>query len=107
MSKQEPFQQNGDSNGAVPAALPLNRRRPMVCACCGESIPDDVPVDVLQDGSLLIGLTPRGRAAMVLCIDGFEERVTAILDYADAQRLVEAFSKTQDLKCARYAQDDL
>jgi hypothetical protein len=104
MSESKPFHKDGEPDGAVPA-VPQPKRPQLLCACCGESIPDDVPIDIIQDGSRLTGISPRGRAALLLCVDGVEELAVATIDYADALRLVDAFSKRQDLKCARLAEE--
>ena len=109
---KKPFCRNGDGNGAVTAPAdeatgPAHALRPRwLCCCCGEPVADSAVIDVIQDGSRLTGLTARGRAMMTLTIDGAVETTVAILDYADAVKLVEEFTKRQ-LVVARHVEDDL
>jgi hypothetical protein len=105
MSEREPVSGDGDQHGAGPAE-PQAPQSKWLCCCCGEPVAADAVIDIVQDGSRLTGLTVRGRAMMALTIDGALETTVAVLDYADALRLVEEFGKRQ-LVVARHVEDSL
>ena len=107
MSRRKPSEETGPSTGQEQAVPPPAKLPEWLCACCGEPVADAGRIDIVQDGSRLTAITPRGRAALVLWVDGVVEVAEATLLYEDALRLVEAFSKKQDLIVARRVEEDL